>query len=221
MKRQTLARMIDHTLLKPEATPAQIKQLCAEAREHHFASVCINPLYAPLASEELAGSDVKVCTVIGFPLGATPTAVKIYEAELVLAQGATELDMVIPIGQLKAGEEAAVRDDIAAIAAVCHAHGALLKVIIEAALLSATEKVTACRLAQEAQADFVKTSTGFAKSGATVADVVLMRRTVGPEIGVKAAGGIRTYKQALAMIEAGASRIGASAGITILASAEP
>lgn len=221
MKRQALARMIDHTLLKPEATPAQIKQLCAEAREHHFASVCINPLYVPLASEELAGSDVKVCTVIGFPLGATPTAVKVYEAELALAQGATELDMVIAIGQLKAGEEAAVRDDIAALAAVCHAHGALLKVIIEAALLSAAEKVTACRLAQEARADFVKTSTGFARSGATVADVALLRRTVGPEMGVKAAGGIRTYEQALAMIEAGASRIGASAGITILASAEP
>lgn len=221
MKRQALARMIDHTLLKPEATPAQIKQLCAEAREHHFASVCINPLYVPLASEELAGSDVKVCTVIGFPLGATPTAVKVYEAELALAQGATELDMVIAIGQLKAGEEAAVRDDIAALAAVCHAHGALLKVIIEAALLSAAEKVTACRLAQEARADFVKTSTGFARSGATVADIALLRRTVGPEMGVKAAGGIRTYEQALAMIEAGASRIGASAGITILASAEP
>lgn len=221
MKRQTLARMIDHTLLKPEATPAQIKQLCAEAREHHFASVCINPLYVPLSSEELTGSDVKVCTVIGFPLGATPTAVKVYETELALAQGATELDMVLPIGRLKAGEEAAVRDDIAALAALCHAHGALLKVIIEAALLTAAEKVTACRLAQEAQADFVKTSTGFARSGATVADVALLRRTVGPEMGVKAAGGIRTYEQALAMIEAGASRIGASAGITILASAEP
>ena len=221
MKRQALARMIDHTLLKPEATPAQIKQLCAEAREHHFASVCINPLYVPLASAELAGSDVKVCTVIGFPLGATPTAVKVCEAELAIAQGATELDMVLSIGRLKAGEEAAACDDIAAVAAVCHAHGALLKVIIEAALLTTAEKVTACRLAQEAQADFVKTSTGFARSGAAVADVALLRRTVGPKMGVKAAGGIRTYEQALAMIAAGASRIGASAGITILASAEP
>ena len=221
MKRQTLARMIDHTLLKPEATPAQIKQLCAEAREHHFASVCINPLYVPLAAEELTGSDVKVCAVIGFPLGATPTAVKVYEAKLAIAQGATELDMVIPIGRLKAGQMLAVRDDIAAVAAVCHAQAVLLKVIIETALLIDADKVTACNLARIAGADFVKTSTGFAKSGATVADVALLRRTVGPKMGVKAAGGIRTYEQALAMIEAGASRIGASAGITILASAEP
>lgn len=221
MKRQTLARMIDHTLLKPEATPAQIKQLCAEAREHHFASVCINPLYVPLASKELAESDVKVCTVIGFPLGATPTAVKIYEAELAIAQGATELDMVISIGRLRARQMLAVRDDIAAVAAVCHAHAALLKVIIETALLIDADKVTVCNLARIAGADFVKTSTGFARSGATVADVALLRRTVGPKMGVKAAGGIRTYEQALAMIEAGASRIGASAGITILASAEP
>jgi len=221
MKRQALARMIDHTLLKPEATPAQIKQLCAEARAHHFASVCINPLYVPLAAEELAGSDVKVCAVIGFPLGATPTAVKVYEAELAIAQGATELDMVISIGRLKAGQTLAVRDDIAAVVAVCHAHAALLKVIIETALLIDADKVTACNLARVAGADFVKTSTGFAKSGATVADIALMRRTVGPKMGVKAAGGIHTYEQALALIEAGASRIGASAGIAILAGAEP
>ncbi|MCD4738671.1 MAG: deoxyribose-phosphate aldolase [Anaerolineae bacterium] len=220
MKRQILAQMIDHTALKADTTPEQIKELCAEAREHRFATVCINPGYVPLAARELAGSEVPVCTVVGFPLGATSTASKVYETEVAIAQGATEIDMVQAIGLLKAGQEDMVREDIAAVAAVCHAHGAHLKVIIENALLTDAEKITSCRLAQEANADFVKTSTGFAASGATVADVALMRQTVGPAMGVKAAGGIHSYAEALALIEAGATRLGASAGIQIIAGAE-
>lgn len=220
MKRDALAQMIDHTLLKPDATPEQVEQLCDEAREHHFATVCVNPIYVPLAAEKLAGTDVGVCSVVGFPLGATPTAAKVCETEIALAQGATEIDMVLPIGLLKAGREEAVRADVAAVAAVCHAQGAHLKVIIETALLTDEEKVTACRLVKEGGADFVKTSTGFAKSGAVVEDVALMRRTVGPEMGVKAAGGIRDYETALAMIEAGATRLGASSGIAIISGAE-
>ncbi len=219
MKRDTLARMIDHTLLKPEATPAQVKTLCDEAKMHHFASVCVNPTFVPQAAEALAGTDVDVCTVVGFPLGATTTATKVCETEIAIAQGATEIDMVLPIGRLKAGEDDTVRGDIAAVAAACHAHGALLKVIIEAVLLTDDEKVRACMLAKDARADFVKTSTGFAAGGATVDDVALMRETVGPEMGVKAAGGIHTYEEALAMIEAGATRIGASRGIAIIGGA--
>ncbi|MFP4346020.1 MAG: deoxyribose-phosphate aldolase [Anaerolineales bacterium] len=219
MKRDELARMIDHTLLSPEATPEQVRALCAEAREHHFATVCINPLYVALAAGELADSDVGVCTVVGFPLGATPTGIKVCEATQALTQGAVEVDMVLPIGRLKAGERDAVRQDIAAVASVCHAYGAHLKVIIEAALLTDEEKVTACELSQEAGADFVKTSTGFAKSGAKVEDVRLMRQTVGDALGVKAAGGIHSYEEALAMIAAGANRIGASQGIAIVAGA--
>lgn len=220
MKRATLARMIDHTLLKPEATPAEIERLCAEAAEHSFATVCVNPIYVALAANLLHGTPVAVCTVAGFPLGATPTPVKRFEALQVLDDGAVEVDMVIPIGRLKAGQHDVVRDDIYALAQLCHEQGALLKVILENALLTDEEKVSACRLAVEAGADFVKTSTGFARSGATVADVALMRRTVGPEIGVKAAGGIRTYADALAMIEAGANRLGASASLKILEEAE-
>ncbi len=221
MKRAQLARMIDHTLLKPEATPQQIEQLCEEALTYHFATVCVNPVYVPLAAEKLRGSDVGVCTVVGFPLGATPTAVKVCEAQLAIAEGAGEIDMVLPIGLLKAGEDEAVKGDVAAVAAVCHAEDAHLKVIIEAALLTDEEKVRACRLAKEAGADFVKTSTGFARSGAKVEDVALMRRTVGPEMGVKAAGGIHTYEEAMAMIEAGATRIGASRSLQIITGAEP
>ncbi len=220
MRRQTLARMIDHTLLKPEGTPAQVQQLCAEARAQHFATVCINPIFVPLAAAELAGSDVDVCTVIGFPLGATSTAAKVCETEIAIAQGAKEIDMVIAIGRLKVGELDAVQNDIAAVAAACHVHGALLKVILENALLSDAEKITACRLCAAAGADFVKTSTGFAKTGATPADIKLMRETVGPHIGVKAAGGIRSYADALAMIAAGANRLGASASLHIIAEAE-
>ncbi len=227
VNRQTLARYIDHTLLKPDATPQQIESLCHEALAHHFAAVCINPIYVALAARVLLGSasgqdsGVDVCTVVGFPLGAVPTAVKVCATELAIAQGATEIDMVIPIGQLKAGHNDVVRGDIAALAALCHAHGARLKVIIETALLTEEEKVTACHLAQEAQADFVKTSTGFAKGGATVEDVALMHRTVGPALKVKAAGGIHTYDEALAMINAGASRIGASRGVAIVQGAPP
>ena len=214
--RRVLAGMIDHTLLKPEATPVQIERLCEEAQQYHFATVCVNPLYVSLAARRLAGSDVAVCTVVGFPLGATTTRVKRFEAENALADGARELDMVLPIGLLKAGSHGKVRADIAALAELCRHHGALLKVILETALLTDAEKVAGCQAAMAAGADFVKTSTGFGGGGATVADVRLMRQTVGTALGVKAAGGIRTLADALAMIEAGATRIGASAGVAIV-----
>lgn len=216
MNRQELARMVDHTLLKPDGTPEQVEALCEEALTYHFASVCINPIFVPLAVKKLAESDVAVCTVAGFPLGASSTATKVCDAVLALSQGATEIDMVIPVGLLKAGETSRVRGDVCAVASVCHASQAILKVIIEAVLLTDEEKVLACQLCQEADADYVKTSTGFAKGGATVEDVALMRKTVGPEMGVKAAGGIHTYEEAMAMIEAGATRIGASRGVTIV-----
>lgn len=216
MKGNELARLIDHTMLKPEATPVEIKHLCEEALRYRFASVCVNPAYVPLAVAELEGTEVAVCTVVGFPLGATTTAAKVCEAEQALDDGATELDMVLFIGALKAGDRERVEEDIAAVATVCHDGGGLLKVIIETALLSDEEKVLACELARDADADFVKTSTGFAASGARLEDVRLMRETVGPEIGVKAAGGIHSYEEAMAMIEAGANRIGASAGVRIV-----
>jgi deoxyribose-phosphate aldolase len=216
---ESLAAMIDHTLLKPEATREQIARLCAEAREYRFASVCVNPINVAQCAGLLAGSGVPVCTVVGFPLGATPAAVKVYETERALADGAAEVDMVITVGGLKSRDYQAVYDDIAAVVAASHGGGALVKVIIEAALLNDEEKVIACLLSKAAGADFVKTSTGFGPGGATTADVALMRRTVGPEIGVKAAGGIRSYADAQAMIAAGANRIGASAGVTIVAEA--
>lgn len=216
MNRCELARYIDHTLLKPEATPGEVERICREALQYHFASVCINPIFVPLAARKLAGSDVAVCTVVGFPLGATSTASKVCETELAIAKGATEIDMVLAIGYLKAGKVDRVREDVAAVAAACHAEGAILKVILETALLTQDEKVTACELCKAVSADFVKTSTGFSKGGATVEDIALMRETVGPEMGVKAAGGIHTYEEALAMIEAGATRIGASRGVTIV-----
>jgi deoxyribose-phosphate aldolase len=212
----SIAAMIDHTLLKPDATVAQVTQLCDEARRYRFASVCINPVYVPLAHALLADAGVPVCTVVGFPLGAARTPVKVYEAQQAIADGAAEIDMVINIAALKSGIDQDVENDIAAVARACHAGGALLKVIIEAALLTDAEKVLACKLAQAAGADYVKTSTGFGPGGATVADVALMRRTVGPDMGVKAAGGIRTYEDAAAMIAAGATRIGASAGVKIV-----
>lgn len=219
MNRQELARYIDHTLLKPEATPDAVVQVCREAVTYHFAAVCVNPVFVPLVAKELAGSDVAVCSVVGFPLGATSTASKVCETELAVAKGATEIDMVIPVGLLKAGKITEVREDIAAVAAACHGQGAILKVILEAVLLTNDEKVTACKLCQEAGADFVKTSTGFSTGGATAADVALMRKTVGPDMGVKAAGGIHNYEEAMAMIEAGATRIGASKGIAIVGGA--
>jgi deoxyribose-phosphate aldolase len=216
MKGEDLARLIDHTMLKPEATPAEVEHLCDEALRHRFASVCVNPTYVPLAAAKLAETEVEICTVIGFPLGATTTTAKVCEAQQALRDGATELDMVISIGALKAGARDLVREDIAAVAMACHEGGALLKVIIETALLDDEEKILACEIAQEAGANFVKTSTGFAASGATVEDVRLMREAVAPDLGVKAAGGIHSYEEAMAMIEAGATRIGASAGVEIV-----
>jgi deoxyribose-phosphate aldolase len=208
--------MIDHTLLKPDAIPQQVEKLCDEARQYHFASVCVNPTYVPLCADLLKESEVKVCTVIGFPLGATTTAAKVCEAQDALKNGAEELDMVINIGALKAGNDQLVEKDIRAVAEAAHAGGAPLKVIIETVLLDEEEKVRACQIAKKAGADFVKTSTGFAGGGATVADVALMRRTVGPDLGVKASGGIHNYDEAMAMVAAGATRIGASAGVKIV-----
>ncbi len=213
---RTLAGIIDHTMLKPEATAAEIERLCSEARMYGFASVCVQPVYVPLCSGLLAGSGVHVCTVIGFPLGANRTVVKTREAEQALLDGAHELDMVICVGKLKSGDLAYVEQDIRAVVDSAHGAGGLTKVIIEAGLLTDEEKETACRLSVAAGAEFVKTSTGFSKSGATSADVALMRRTVGPAIGVKAAGGIRTREDALTMIRSGATRIGASASIQIV-----
>jgi deoxyribose-phosphate aldolase len=213
-----LAAMIDHTLLKPEATPAMVAKLCAEAQANHFASVCVNPFHVAQCARALASTGVLTCSVAGFPLGANVADVKAFEARRAIEDGAQEVDMVINVGALKAGDYAVVRDDIAAVAEVCHARQAHLKVIIEACLLDDEEKVIACLLAVEAGTDFVKTSTGLSTGGATVADVALMRSTVGPTVGVKAAGGIRTCEAAVGMITAGANRIGASAGIAILAS---
>lgn len=211
-----LARWIDHTLLKPEATPAQVETLCAEARKYAFASVCINPIYVPLAHRLLDGSPVLVCTVVGFPLGATLTAAKAEETRIAIAEGAQEIDMVIPIGMLKAGEYAVVEQDIRRVVEVSHDSGAIVKVILEMALLTQSEKITGCLISQQAGADFVKTSTGFGPGGATLADVELMRRVVGPVMGVKAAGGVRTLDDALAMLQAGATRLGSSSGVKIM-----
>jgi len=210
-----LARMIDHTLLKPDATYDQITQLCSEAREHGFFSVCVNPTWVPVCVRLLGGSDTKVCTVTGFPLGASMPDVKAFEAWKAIEHGAAEIDMVINVGALRSRDLEPVARDIHSV--VCIAHpGAIVKVIIEAVLLTDEEKILACLLSKESGADFVKTSTGFAGGGATVHDVELMRRVVGPVMGVKAAGGIRTYSDAESMIKAGATRIGASAGIRII-----
>lgn len=211
-----LSHMIDHTLLKPEASQDQIAQLCYEAKKHNFASVCVNPSNVALCAKLLRGSNVDICTVVGFPLGATPTDVKVFEAQQAIREGATEVDMVINVGALKSRDYEKVRRDIATIARACKAGNALLKVIIEAALLTDEEKVIASHLAKLAGADFVKTSTGFGPGGATVEDVALMRKVVGPSIGVKAAGGIRTTEDARKMIAAGATRIGASASVKIV-----
>ena len=218
MDKKTIASMIDHTLLKPEATPAQVEKLCAEAAEYHFASVCVNPVYIPLAARLLDGTGVKVCCVVGFPLGAIAPEQKAAEAASCAAMGAEELDMVIHVGAAKAGDWALVQRDIAGV--VKAAAGHTVKVIIETCLLTDEEKVKACEAAKAAGAHFVKTSTGFSTGGATTHDIALMRKTVGPEMGVKASGGIRDYATAMAMIEAGANRIGASAGIEIVAAAE-
>jgi deoxyribose-phosphate aldolase len=216
-----LAKTIDHTLLKPDATQDQIAQLCFEARKYGFASVCVNPTWVELCAKLLEGSPVKVCSVIGFPLGATMPEVKAFETQEALDHGATEIDMVINIGALKARDLDLVAKDIRGVVQTAHARGALVKVIIEAVLLNDEEKTIACLLAKEAGADFVKTSTGFASGGATVHDVELMRKAVGPEMGVKAAGGVRTFEDAEKMIRAGATRIGASAGVKILQGPSP
>jgi deoxyribose-phosphate aldolase len=208
--------MIDHTLLKPDATPDQIAQLCYEARKYEFASVCINPTHVKMCADLLRGSPVKVCTVIGFPLGASSPRVKAFETETALREGATEIDMVINIGALKARDYELVAKDINGVVRMAHSARALVKVIIETALLTDEEKVAACLLSKEAGADFVKTSTGFSGGGATTEDVALMRRVVGPEMGVKASGGVKTYEDARRMVEAGATRIGASAGVKIV-----
>lgn len=212
---QDMNKYIDHTVLKPDATTEQVKKICDEAKEYHFASVCINPTHVELAAAELQDSDVKVCTVIGFPLGANTSAVKAYEASDAISRGAQEVDMVINIGAAKDGDWELVQSDIGAVVAAA-AGKALVKVIIETCLLTDDEKVSACKAAVAAGADYVKTSTGFSTGGATAEDIALMRKTVGPDIGVKASGGVRDYDTAKAMIDAGATRIGASAGIAIV-----
>lgn len=213
---QELASRIDHTLLKPEASREQIAALCTEAREHGFASVCTNPLWTGFVRERLAGSEVLTCVVVGFPLGASATVVKAFETSTAVAAGAQEIDMVIDIAAARAGDREAVEADVRAVAEAAHAGGARLKVILETCLLTDEQKVLACRAAVAAGADFVKTSTGFSTAGATVEDVRLLRKTVGPDIGVKASGGIRTREDALAMLEAGATRIGASSGPALI-----
>ncbi len=215
-----LARLIDHTLLKPEASAAEIETLCAEAREHGFASVCINSVYVPLAAALLRESEAVVCTVVGFPLGASAPEVKAYEAKLALHQGAREVDMVLHIGALKNRDLKALYRDIDAVVTVCHAEDALCKVILETSKLTDEEKVMACQVAKLANADFVKTSTGFGGGGATPEDVALMRRVVGAEMGVKASGGVRSAEDARAVVAAGATRIGASAGVAIVQGAK-
>ncbi len=212
----SVARMIDHTLLKPEATPEDIEKLCSEAKTYHFASVCVNPGYVSLCSGLLKGTDVKIAVVIGFPLGATTTEVKRLEAEQALENGADELDMVINIGRLKSRDYDYVFNDINQVVLAAKKKNAITKVIIETALLTDEEKVIACLLSKRAKADFVKTSTGFSKGGATAGDVALMRYVVGSALGVKASGGVRTMEDAKKMIASGASRIGASASVKII-----
>jgi len=210
----TFNKLIDHTLLKPDASDADIDKLCAEAQQYDFASVCVNPHFVSRCATNLKGSNVKVCTVIGFPLGQTLTSVKVYETKAAIKAGAEEIDMVINISMLKQHLDIEFQGEIAQVKQACAGH--LLKVIIETCLLSDEEKVRACRLAVRAGADYVKTSTGFASGGATIADVALMRQTVGPTIGVKARGGIRSLEDVKAMVEAGATRIGTSSGVKIM-----
>jgi deoxyribose-phosphate aldolase len=211
-----IASLIDHTILKPDASREDVLRVCQEARDYLFASVCVNPYWVPLVTHQLAGTPVKVCSVVGFPLGATTTETKVFETENAIRLGAAEIDMVINIGALRSGDLETVKVDIAAVADTVHKHSAILKVIIEIALLTDDQKVTACQLAVAAHADFVKTSTGFSSTGATVHDVELMRRTVGPNVGVKASGGIRTLEDFRKMVAAGASRVGASASVKIV-----
>jgi len=211
-----LNKYIDHTLLKADATTEQIKKICDEAKQYDFASVCVNSCHAEYVAQQLKGSGVATCCVVGFPLGAMSTAAKAFETAEAVKDGAEEIDMVINIGYLKGGMTQEVQDDIAAVVKAAHAGGAIVKVIIETCLLTEEEKVLACELSKAAGADFVKTSTGFSTAGATTQDIALMRKTVGPELGVKAAGGVRTRETAEAMIAAGATRIGASSSRAIL-----
>ena len=210
-----IAGMIDHTILKADATKADIIAVCQEAKEHKFATVCVNAGWVPLAAAELKGTGVGITTVVGFPLGATSTASKAFEAKQAIEDGATEIDMVLNIGLLKSGEKDAVQRDVEGVVAACKGKAAL-KVILETGMLTDEEKVTACELCVAAGADFVKTSTGFGKGGATAEDIALMRRTVGPNIGVKASGGVRDLETALLMLQSGASRIGASSSVAIV-----
>ncbi len=211
-----LNKYIDHTLLKPEATLAQIEKLCAEAREHQFASVCVNSYYVKKCSQLLQGSEVKVCTVVGFPLGASTMETKRFEAMKSSAEGAREIDMVMNNSAVKSGDWQYVQDDMASLAQICHQQGGILKVILETCLLTEEEKKKACEIAKRAGVDFVKTSTGFSTAGATAEDVKLMRSIVGENIGVKASGGIRDVATAMKMIEAGATRLGTSASVEIV-----
>jgi len=221
MRRDELASLIDSTLLRADATPRDVEALCVDAMEYGFRCVCVNPVYVALASRLLRGSGVGVCTVVGFPLGATLPEVKAYEAARVIEEGADEVDMVMNVGALKAGNYELVLRDIRGVVEAAHQNDALVKVIIEAGYLTDEEKVAACKLAQKAGADFVKTSTGFGPTGATIHDVRLMRKTVGDAMGVKAAGGIRTLQDALAMIEAGANRIGTSRAVDVIRGLKP
>lgn len=214
-----LACLIDHTLLRPEATHAQVERLCHEALQFGFAVACVNPFWVPTASKMLQASDVRVGTVVGFPLGATTTSAKRAEAEAAILAGAQEIDMVMNVGTMKSGDLARVQFDIRGVVEICHAAGVIVKVILENAYLTDAEKTTACQIVKRAGADFVKTSTGFGPSGATEADVRLMREAVGPAMGVKAAGGIRTLADALGLLRAGANRLGTSAGVNILVEA--
>jgi len=215
-----IAKYIDHTNLKACASKEDIIKLCEEAKKYNFYAVCVNPYRVKLAKKQLQGTNIKVATVIGFPLGATPTEVKVFEAKKALEDGTDEVDMVLNIGALKDKDYKYVRNDIAEVVRIAHEKGAIVKVIIETCYLSDNEKEIACKLAMEAGADFVKTSTGFGTGGATVKDVKLMRKVVGDKLGVKAAGGIRTYEEALAMINAGANRIGTSSGVKIIEGAK-
>jgi deoxyribose-phosphate aldolase len=216
--KQEIAGLIDHTLLRPEATAADIRKICDEARKYKFASVCVNSYWAALAANELRGTGVKGCVVVGFPLGANATNVKTTEASLAIGAGAREIDLVLNIGELRGGNHEIVREEIAAVALQAHRQGVIVKVILETALLDEEQKIKACLLAKEAKADFVKTSTGFGPGGATDGDIALMRRAVGPDMGVKASGGIRTLEDLKKMVAAGATRIGTSSGVKIMES---
>ena len=215
-----IAGMIDHTLLKPDVTRNEIEQLCLEGRKYNFASVCMNPVWVKFCREILTGSGIKICTVSGFPLGASTTAIKAKEAEKGIEDGADEIDMVMNIGALKSGDIKSVEEDIRAIKRACRSN-TILKVIIETSLLTEEEKILACEISKKAGADFVKTSTGFSTSGATVEDIILMRRVVGPQMGVKASGGITDFNKAVALIQAGANRLGCGSSVAVITGAKP